>query len=402
MQFKYTATTSDGSQVTGLLEAESQITAEEMLWDSGLTIINIKKAIKLPALHEALPSMFGVKRKDVIQFSRNVASLLEAGIPILRAIKIQSRFGARGFKAIIQELVSDLERGSRLSEACAKHSMAFPDFYVYLIRTGEEVGNLAEVLKETATHMERDEALKAKIKKSLAYPSVVLLLAVGAIVIMMTVVVPALTDLFSEFGSDLPAMTRLLIAVSDFFKNNILYMIIIVAALGAGGYLYTRTEKGVLHKDKMMIKIPIIGGVILKGGMARFCRNISMLVGAGVSLIDALKLASDTTENKAIREAVDTVRLKVGDGQMFSEAVSDDPIFPLLMSEMVSIGEESGVLEEQLSKISGFYEEEAEASITQLTGMLTPALTILVGGVIAFIAIAIFSSIYGMVDVLPD
>ncbi|HEY49280.1 MAG TPA: type II secretion system F family protein [Dehalococcoidia bacterium] len=402
MQFKYTATTADGTEVTGVLEAESQISAEEILWDSGLTIINLRKILKLPALHEALPSLFGVQRKDVIQFSRNVASLLDAGIPILRALTIQTRFGKRAFRAILKEVIADLERGSRFSEACAKHTAAFPDFYVYLLRTGEEVGNLSGVLKETATHMERDEALKSKIKKSLAYPSVVLVLAAGAIVLMMVVVVPALTELFSEFGEDLPAMTRILISISDFFKSNILYMIVILAAAGAGIYLYTRTEAGVRNKDKLMIKIPIVGQVILKGGIARFCRNISMMVGAGVSLIDSLKLASETTENSAIRESINIARSKVADGTLFSEAVSADPLFPMLMSEMVAIGEESGALEEQLTKVSGFYEEEAEAAITQLTGMMTPALTILVGGVIAFIAIAIFSSIYGMVDVLPS
>ena len=402
MQYKYTASTADGSKVTGMLEAESEISAQEMLWDSGLTVINLRKTLKLPSAYQLLPSLFGVKRRDVIQFARNVASLLDAGIPLLRALAIQARFGNMGFRAVIKEVIADLERGSRLSEALSKHTMAFPNFFIFLVRTGEEVGNLSAVLKEVAGHMERDEAIKSKIKRSLAYPVVVLTLAVGAIVLMMVVVVPELTKMFAEFGSDLPVITQILIGVSDFFKANILYMIAIVAGLGVGGYAYTRSERGQLHKDKFMIKIPVIGNVILKGGVARFCRNIAMLVGAGVSLIDALNLASETTDNRAIGESVRTVRARVADGELFSEAVTADPLFPFLMSEMVAIGEESGQLEEQLSKVSTFYEEEAEAAITQLTGMITPALTIGVGGIIAFIAIAIFSSIYSMAGVLPS
>ncbi len=402
MEFKYVAATAEGSAVSGVLAAENEANAEQILWDSGLTIVDLKKQVKMPALHEALPSVFGVKRRDVIQFSRNMASLLEAGIPILRALTIQTRFGKRAFRAVLKEVISDLEKGSRLSEACSKHPSVFPPFYVYLMRTGEEVGNLSQVLKDTATHMERDEATASKVKRSLAYPSFVLVLAVGAIVVMMTFVVPALTSMFEEFGSDLPAMTRGLIAVSDFFEANFLYMLLIVIVLGFGGYFYGRTEDGRRRKDAIILKIPVIGQAVLKGGLARFCRNMSMLVGAGVSLFDALKLTCETTDNSVIRESVANVRSRVGDGQLFSQAVQVDPLFPTLMGEMIAVGEEAGSLEGQLSKVAGFYDEEAERAISQVTSTLTPMLTIGVGLIIGLIAVTIFSSIYSMVDVLPE
>jgi len=402
MEFRYTAATSEGSAITGVVIADTMESAERILWDSGLTIIALRKRIKMPTLHEAVPSLFGVKRRDVIGFSRSMANLLEAGIPILRALTIQSQFGNRAFRDVLSQVIVEVEKGARLSEACAKFPNAFPEFYVYLLRTGEEVGNLAEVLKETARHMERELATKSKVKRSLAYPSFVLVLAIGAIAVMMAFVVPALTMMFSEFNSDLPPMTRGLIAVSDFFQANILYMFVGAFAVGAGVYAYVRTENGKRMKDKVIVKIPVIGPAVLKSGLARFCRNMSMLVGAGVTLFEALKLTSETTENRVIGESVSTVRATVGDGKLLSQAIMLDPIFPSLMGEMVAVGEEAGSLEGQLTKVAEFYDEEAERALAQVTGMLTPALTIGVGGIIGLIAVTIFSSIYSMVDVLPE
>ena len=401
MEFKYTASTAEGGLINGVVEAESETTAEDILWKSGLTIIDLKKNIKIPSLHEMLPSLFGVKKRDVIVFSRNLASLLDAGIPILRALNIQSRFGRASFRAVMREVIKELERGKRFSEACAKYPKVFPNFFVYLLKTGEEVGNLSQVLKDIAAHMERDEATVKKIRGSLAYPAFVMVLAVGAIFVMLTFVVPALTSMFKEFGSDLPPMTRALIAVGDFFSAYFLYMILAVVVIAIAFVLYVRTPSGKKNKDRFILRIPVIGNAILKGGLARFTRNMGMLVGAGVSLFDALKLASETTDNLVLSEAVNNVRSNVSDGKLFSQAIAADPLFPGLMSEMIGVGEESGSLEGHLLKVSAFYEEEAEKAIAQVTGMLTPALTIGVGLIIGLIAVTIFSSIYSLVGALP-
>jgi type IV pilus assembly protein PilC len=402
MEFKYIASTTEGGLINGVVEADSEMTAEEILWKSGLTIIDLKKSIKIPPLHEMLPSLFGVKRRDVIVFSRNLASLLDAGIPILRALTIQSRFGRASFRAVLREVIKDLEKGTRFSEACAKYPKVFPNFYVYLLRTGEEVGNLSEVLKDIATHMERDEATAKKVKGSLAYPGFVMLLAVGAIFIMLTFVVPAITSMFKEFGSKLPPLTRGLIAVGNFFSGNFMYMVLGVVVIAIIFVVYTKTPSGKKNRDRFILKIPVIGTAILKGGLARFTRNMGMLVGAGVSLFDALKLASETTDNIVLAEAVANVRSGVGDGKLFSQAVAADPIFPGLMAEMIGVGEESGSLESHLLKVSAFYEDEAERAIAQVTGMLTPALTIGVGAMIGLIAVTMFSSIYSLVGALPN
>ena len=402
MEFKYMASTADGSPIRGVVEADSETIAEDILWKSGLTIIDLKKRQKLPPIYEILPSLFGVKKRDVIQFSRNLANLLDAGIPILRALSIQSRFGRAAFRDVLRDVIKELEKGLRLSEACAKYPKVFPNFYVYLLKTGEEVGNLAQVLQDIATSMERDEAIARKVKGSLAYPAFVMLLAVGAIVVMLTVVVPAITSMFKEFGTGLPPMTRGLIAVGDFFSGNILYMVLGVVVIVIVFVLYTRTKSGKMNRDRFILKIPVIGGATLKGGLARFTRNMGMLVGGGVSLFEALKLASETTDNLVLAEAVTKVRSEVSDGKLFSQAVAADPIFPMLMAEMIGVGEESGSLESHLLKVGAYYEDEAERAISQVTGMLTPALTIGVGLIIGLIAVTLFSSIYSIVGALPE
>jgi type IV pilus assembly protein PilC len=402
MEFKYSASTAEGSLINGVVEADSEVVAEEILWRSGLTVLNLKKGVQMPPLHEMLPSVFGVKRRDVIQFSRNLASLLDAGIPILRALTIQGRFGRRSFRAVLHDVIKDLEKGTRLSDACAKYPAIFPAFYIYLLKTGEEVGNLSQVLKDVSSYMEKDEATKSKVKKSMAYPSFVIVLAIGAIIVMLTFVVPALTSMYKEFGSDLPFMTRALIAVGDFFSANFFYMVGGIALLGIASVAYSKTPRGRRYKDAIILKIPIIGGAVLKGNLARFTRNIGMLVGAGVTLFEALKLTSETTDNIIIGEAIGNVRTKVNDGRLFSQALASEHIFPDLMAEMVGVGEESGSLEGHLMKVSGFYEEEAERAIGQVTSTLTPALTLGVGFIIGLIAVTIFTSIYSLVDVLPE
>jgi len=219
---------------------------------------------------------------------------------------------------------------------------------------------------------------------------------------MLTFVIPALTSMFKEFGAKLPPLTRGMIAVGDFFSANGMYMILAVVVIVVLVLLYIRTPSGKKNKDRYILKIPVIGGAVLKGGLARFMRNMAMLVGGGVSLFEALKLASETTDNLVLADSVAAVRSNVGDGKLLSQAVAADPIFPSLMAEMIGVGEESGSLESHLMKVAEFYEEESTAAVARVTGMLTPALTIGTGLVVGLVAVVLFSSIYSMVGALPE
>lgn len=397
MQFKYLASTAEGKLVRGVTEADSESGVEQRLWDSGLTIIELKKKLSLPPLHQVMPSLFGVKQRDIIDFSRNFASLLEAGIPVLRSLQILAEHGSgrAALKYVLRQVIADLQKGSRLSEAFAKHP-CFPKFYVHLMKVGEEVGNLSTALNDIANHMEKDAAVVSKVKGAMAYPAFVMLLAVAAIVIMMTFVVPNLTKLFKELGGELPLQTRILISLGDFFQASFVYIIIGVVVVGVTGYLYLRTPSGRKAKDSLILRIPVIGGASLKSVLARFCTNMSMMVGAGIPVADALTIVSETCSNVVLAESLARVRSKVGQGQLVSQAMSSDPIFPSLMVQMIGIGEETGSLESSLAKVAKYYEEQADRAMARVTGMLTPAITLFVGLIIGFIAIAMYGSIYSV------
>jgi type IV pilus assembly protein PilC len=250
--------------------------------------------------------------------------------------------------------------------------------------------------------MERDEATASKVKGALAYPAFLVLMAIGVIFIMLSFVIPALTSLFTELGSDLPAITRLLISISNFFSHNWLYMFIGIIALAIVVALYIRTPAGKRTKDRFVMRLPLIGVASLKGSLARFARNMGMMVGAGVSLFEALKLIEETTDNTVVAEAVSRIRTGVSDGQLLSQAVATETVLPPLMAEMIGVGEETGSLETHLLKVASFYEEEAERAVARVTGMLTPALTIGVGLLVGFVAVVQFSSIYSLTKAFPE
>ena len=397
MEYKYSAQTTMGETVRGSLEADSLERAEELLWRSNLTITSLKKQIKLPSLAEAVPSLFGVKRKDVINFSRDLSTMLNAGLPMLRSLDILYRQSAkRGIKRVLRGIIQDLEKGSTFSEACAKYPMAFPPLFIRLVRVGEEVGNLASVLEQLSTHLAKDEETASKVKGSMAYPAFVLCLAVGAVFIMITFVMPALTGLFAEFGQGLPPLARIAISIANFIAAYALYIVSGLVILVVVLALYFRTSSGKRVKDTVILKLPVLGGASRKGALARTARSMAMMVRSGVPLTEALGLCADTAANAVVRDKLIKCNEAVLSGQSLSQAMAAQPIFPVLMSQMVGIGEETGRLDSNLETLAGFYEIESERAISRLTNMLGPGMIIIVGLVVGFVAVTLFSSIYSI------
>jgi type IV pilus assembly protein PilC len=397
MEYKYSAQTAIGETVSGVLEADSLERAEELLWRSNLTIISLKKQMRLPSLSEAIPSLFGVKRKDVVNFSRDLATMLTAGLPMLRSLDILYRQSTRrGMKRVLRGIIQDLEKGNTFSEACAKYPMAFPPLFTRLVRVGEEVGNLASVLEQLSTHLAKEEETASKVKGSLAYPIFVLCLAVGAVFIMIAFVMPALSGLFAEFGQGLPPLARIAIGIAEFVADYALYivsgLVILIVALA----LYFRTSSGRKVKDTIVLKIPVIGEASRKGALARTARSMAMMVRSGVPLTEALGLCADTAANAVVKDRLIKCNEAVLSGQTLSQAMAAQPIFPVLMSQMVGIGEETGRLDSNLETLAGFYEIESARAISRLTNMLGPGMIIIVGLVVGFVAVTLFSSIYSI------
>jgi type IV pilus assembly protein PilC len=353
--------------------------------------------VRLPSLAEAIPSLFGVKRRDVINFSRDLATMLNAGLPMLRSLDILYRqTKRRAMRQVLRTIIQDLEKGNTFSEACTKHPGAFPPLFTRLVMVGEEVGNLASVLEQLSTHLAKEEETAGKVKGSMAYPIFVLCLAFGAVFIMITFVMPALTGLFAEFGSELPTLARIAIDIANFVSAYILYIIVGLVLLIVILGLYFRTSTGKKVKDTILLKLPVIGESTLKSSLARTARSMAMMVRSGVPLTEALGLCAETAANAVVKDRLNRCNEAVLAGASLSQAMSAYPVFPVLMSQMVGVGEETGRLDHNLETLAGFYEVESERAISRLTGMLGPGMIIIVGLVVGFVAVTLFSSIYSI------
>lgn len=397
MWFKYIAVKAGGEVVTGTVEATTEQRAEELLWQSELTILSLKKTRSIPSVRELLPTFFGVKRDDVVNFSRDLSTLLGAGIAIIPSlVMLYERTTKPSMKKLIRDIWVSVETGSSFSDACAKHPTVFSPFYLRLTKVGEEIGNLEQMLEQIGIQMTKEAAVMAKVKSALTYPAFVLAVATVAVVALVTFVVPAMSGLFEQFGGELPLLTRIIVAISDFFRGNILYLAFgFIVVIGVSVWFFG-TPTGKRIRSTMALKIPIIKDVNIKGTMSRLARNLSILLGGGITLTEALELVIQTTDNVIFKEAFTKVRADVHDGLLLSQAMRNQPLFPPMLTQVVGVGEHTGRLEPNLETVADFYEKETDKAVASATGMLTPIMTIVVGGIVALIAISMYTPIYGL------
>lgn len=397
MWFKYIAVKAGGEVVTGTVEATTEQRAEELLWQSELTILSLKKTRSIPSVRELLPTFFGVKRDDVVNFSRDLSTLLGAGIAIIPSlVMLYERTTKPSMKKLIRDIWVSVETGSSFSDACAKHPTVFSPFYLRLTKVGEEIGNLEQMLEQIGIQMTKEAAVMAKVKSALTYPAFVLAVATVAVVALVTFVVPAMSGLFEQFGGELPLLTRIIVAISDFFRGNILYLAFgFIVVIGVSVWFFG-TPTGKRIRSTMALKIPIIKDVNIKGTMSRLARNLSILLGGGITLTEALELVIQTTDNVIFKEAFTKVRDDVHDGLLLSQAMRNQAIFPPMLTQVVGVGEHTGRLEPNLETVADFYEKETDKAVASATGMLTPIMTIVVGGIVALIAISMYTPIYGL------
>jgi len=404
MQYKYVAIKPSGTVVTGSLEADSERRAEEALWQSEMTIVSLKRKRAYPAVRDFMPTLFGVKRDDIINFSRDLATLLGSGVGMLPALTmLYDRTTKVSMKKLARDLLVSVETGSSFSDACAQHPTVFSPFYMRLTKVGEEVGNLELMLRQVTVQMQKEAAIMSKVRGALAYPIFVLSVALIAVVVLVTFLVPAISGLFEEVGAGhLPLLTRIMVAISDFFKAsslglpNAVWLIIGLVVVIGGGLWYIKTPPGKRFKDALVLKIPIFKEVSIKGTMSRMARNLSTLLGGGVTLTDALDLVINTTDNLTYKKALSEVRSDVHSGQLFSRAMMAHPVFPPMLTQVVAVGESTGKLETNLEVAADFYEMETDKAVSRATGMLAPLMVIFVGGIVAVIAISLIQPIYSL------
>lgn len=397
MQYSYVGYKPSGEMVKGTVDADSEERAEEKLWKSELTIITLKEKRGSTSLKEQLPSIFGVKKGDIINFSRDLNALLGSGIGIYPALTmLYERATKTSMKKLIRELLVSVETGGKFSDACAEHPDVFSPFYIRMMKVGEEVGNLENMLEQVTVQMIKDDEIKKKVKGAMTYPALVLIVAIGAIVALITFVVPAMSGLFEQFGGQLPFTTRMMVALSDFFSDNKLILFASAVLLIGGSIMYFRTPRGKKTKDTILLKIPIVSRVVIMGYMARTARNMALLISGGVTITDILDLIVETSDNVHFKEAFVTIRSDVSKGQLLSQAMKNQPLIPSMMHQVVGVGELTGRMEPNLESTADFYARETDSAVTRATSMLTPVMTIGLGGMVALIALSVYQPIYGI------
>ena len=397
MPYRYAAYTPTGEEVTGLLDVATEEAAERILWDSSLTIVSLQEAGRSASLAELMPTYFGPKPKDVILFSRQLATLVESGIALLPALQLLTeQVTSKPFKRVIEQVVEEIQKGVSLAEALQKHRYVFSPLYCRMMEVGERTGNIELVLRRLAAYMEREQAVVSRMRGAMAYPAFILLMAIGVVAIIITFTLPPMMGLFSEFGAQLPWTTRLLMAVTQFATTYGFHMLAGGVTLAIFTTWYVSLPMGHRHRDLLLLKIPLIGKINIQGNVSRLSRTMSTLLRAGLSLPEIMDLTLQTIGNVVIRDALETVRAESLQGRGLSEPLAANELFPRMLSQMVRVGEETGTLDSHLETLADFYEEEVERAVNILTSMMEPALTLFVGLIVGFVAVSVIMPMYSI------
>jgi type IV pilus assembly protein PilC len=401
MSFRYIAYNEDGEASQGTLNVEREEVAEQLLWERGLVIADLRPVARGIHLAQLLPTVFGPKPLDVILFSRQLATLIESGVDLIRALRLLAEHVAnQSFANTIRQVGEDLRIGTALSEALAKHPLVFPAIYCRMIEVGQRTGNFGVVLRDLATYLEKSQATLRKIQGAMAYPAFVLSLASVVVFIIVNITLPPMMGLFTEFGAELPWTTRLLIAITDFVSGYKLYLLIGIALLALFIFWYVSRPAGRRHWHYLLIKLPLIGPISVEGAVARFSRTMATLLRAGLALPESLDLTKQTINNTIIQEGLERVRQETIQGRGISDPLSANPVFPSMLAYMVRIGEETGTLDGHLATLADFYEGEVDRRVKILTGVLEPALTIFIGIVVGFVAVSVIRPMYGLLQAI--
>jgi type IV pilus assembly protein PilC len=394
--YVWVAETKKGRKIKGELEAASEQIARAQLKKRNFNVLKLKPKPK--DLFESIAFMQPkVKNKDIVIFTRQFSTMIDAGLPLVQGLNILAEQSTNPtFKVILKQITKDVEGGSTLAEAMKKHPKVFNDLFVNLIAAGEVGGILDTILQRLATFIEKSEDLKSKIKGAMTYPIVVMAIAVIVIAVILIFVIPVFQEMFTSFGSALPLPTQFVVNMSDFVKSNILYLIIAFVAIGFAYKSYRNSKGGRKYTDNLFLKIPIFGDLLKKTAVARFTRTLGTMLSSGVPILDSLEIVAKTAGNVIIEEIIYDVRSSIAEGQTIAEPLSENDIFPGMVTQMISVGEATGALDTMLNKVADFYDKEVDTAVDALTSMLEPLLMLFLGGAIGGLVVAMYLPIFSM------
>ena len=397
MNFQYVAYTGDWKVVKGVIDVDSEKSAEQALVKQGYQPISIKTASSMPALDQLFPSLFTIKPKDIIMFSRQLSTLLEAGISLVPGLQmIQQQITNKLFKKIVMTILDDLRAGSSFSDALTKHSKTFGNLYCKLVAVGEQTGSLELSLRQAASYIEKQTVAKKKVKRAMTYPLIVLAVALLVMGVMVIFVLPSMITMFSSMDTELPLVTKLLIFVLNFVESYKLYLLAGAGLVVFAGVASFKQPSVRYQIDRWLLTVPILGPVNLMNEMARFSQTIALLIHAGLPLPDIIDMTRQITSNRVFQEALGKVQRDLVQGEGLSGPMTKHKLFPPLLVQMVMVGEESGNLESTLGVVANSYETEADDRLSGLIALIEPAMTIGLALMVAFIALAVITPMYSI------
>lgn len=389
--FAWEGKTTDGKTVRGELDAANEAAVRYRLRRQHINPVKVgRKAKSL-----SIPLLSRVSEKEVAVFTRQLTAMINAGLPIVRALDIlSSQQKNKSFKNILDQIKLDVEGGSNLAEALKKHPKIFDELFVSMVIAGETGGFLDEVLNRITSYKEKALALKRKVRGAMIYPAVTLVVALTVLTVILVYVIPSFQKIFSDFGTALPAPTQFVIDLSAFTKKYIIHIFLgLVGFILFIRFIY-RTERGQYLFDRLLLRLPILGDLLRKITIARFSRTLSTMLQSGVPILQSLEIVAKTAGNKVIEGTLLDARKRVGQGEALATSLSDSKIFPPLVVQMTAVGEQTGEVEGMLTKVADFYEEEVDAAVDAFTSMLEPMMMIFLGGLIGGLVLSLYLPIF--------
>jgi type IV pilus assembly protein PilC len=407
-RFAYKAMNKDGKQTFGIVEAENQALAINNVRSLGLYPTQVGEARKADERRVRKSKhgsdgfyIGGVKTKQVVVMTRQLATLIDAGLPLLRSLNVLIlQLKASKMKDILREISEDVQAGSTLSDALAKHPKAFDRLYVNMVRAGEAGGLLEVVLNRLAIFMERRQALKRKVRSAMIYPIAVVVIASGIVTFLLVRVVPVFAEIFQEFGKGLPAPTQFLVDSGEFVQYRWWLLLVILNSTIISIKLLAKSHTLKRIFDRVVLRIPLFGSLVIKVCVARFARTLGTLITSGVPILQALKITKDTIGNEVVQNAVQKVHDSIKEGDTMAAPLDEAKVFPQMVVNMIDVGEETGSLDAMLMKVADIYDAEVEAAVEGLLALMEPVIIVCLGGVIGFIVISLYMPIFTLGDAI--
>ena len=391
--FTYTARTPQGELKTATIDAATRDDVIAQLRRQRLNVVKIDEA------SGPKKKLGSIKGRDIVIFTRQFSTMINAGLPLVQALDILAKQSENpALKEVTKAVVFDVESGHTVADAFRKHPKAFDDLYVNMVAAGEAGGILDTILMRLAIFKEKNDALIRKVKGAMIYPGVIMSVAVIAIVVLLVFVIPTFASMFASVGLPLPLPTRIVIGASHFLKG---YWWAIVGLIAGVFYMlknYYKTSNGQLAIDRLLLKAPVLGDVLRKSAVSRFTRTLGTLIGSGVSILDGLEITAKTAGNRVISDAIMESRASIAGGETISAPLQKSAVFPAMVISMIAVGEQTGGLDEMLSKIADFYDEEVDAAVSGLLALMEPIMIVFLGVIVGGMVVAMYLPIFDMVN----